>query len=58
MRAPRALYQVPPVVVGIQVAGLKLRRVLRLTSAIVVMSLFVLLPSNYFWWRAIGYFGN
>jgi hypothetical protein len=51
-------YQVPPMLVGAQVAGLKLRRVLRITVPLAVMSLCVLLPINYFWWRAIGYFGK
>lgn len=51
-------FQVPPMLVGVQVAGLKLRRVLRLTVPIAALSLLVLLPINYFWWRAIGYFGN
>ncbi len=51
-------FQVPPMLVGVQVAGLKLRRVLRITVPLAAISLFVLLPINYFWWRAIGYFGN
>ena len=51
-------FQVPPFVVGVQVAGLRLRRVLRITVPLVTLSLFVLLPINYLWWRAIGYFGN
>ncbi len=51
-------FQVPPVVVGIQVAGLRLRRVLRITVPLALVSLVVLLPINYFWWRAIGYFGR
>jgi len=51
-------YQVPPMLVGAQVAGLKLRRVLRITVPLALMSLCVLLPINYFWWRAIGYFGQ
>ena len=50
-------YQVPPMVVGAQIAGLKLRRVLRITVPLALVSLIVLLPINYFWWRAIGYFG-
>jgi anion transporter len=50
-------FQVPPMMVGVQVAGLKLRRVLRMTVPLALISLLVLLPMNYFWWRAIGYFG-
>jgi anion transporter len=51
-------FQVPPMVVGVQVAGLKLRRVLRMTVPLTLLSLVVLLPINYYWWRAIGYFGK
>lgn len=50
-------FQVPPVLVGMQVAGLQLRTVMRLTVPLALVSLVVLLPVNYFWWRAIGYFG-
>lgn len=49
-------FQVPPMMVGVQVAGLKLRRVLRMTVPLALVSLLVLLPTNYFWWRFIGYF--
>jgi anion transporter len=51
-------FQVPPMLVGVQVAGLKLRRVLRITVPTAAVSIFILLPINYFWWRVIGYFGN
>ena len=51
-------FQVPPMVVGMHVAGLRLRRVLRITVPLAAVSLLVLLPINYWWWRAIGYFGN
>ena len=51
-------FQVPPMLVGVQVAGLRLRRVLRMTVPLAAVSLLVLLPINYFWWRAIGYFGK
>ena len=50
-------FQAPPVLVGVQVTGMKLRRVLRMTVPLALISLFVLLPINYFWWRTIGYFG-
>ena len=51
-------YQVPPMVVGVHVAGLKIRRVLRITVPLAAVSLLILLPINYLWWRTIGYFGN
>lgn len=50
-------YQVPPVMVGVQVAGIKLRTVLRLSVPLMLVSFAVLLPLDYAWWRLIGYFG-
>jgi di/tricarboxylate transporter len=50
-------FQVPPILVGVQIAGLRLRRFLRMSVPLALVSLFVLLPINYGWWRAIGYFG-
>ena len=50
-------FQVPPMMVGVQVAGLRLREVLRMSVPLAVLSFFVLLPLDYFWWRVIGYFG-
>jgi anion transporter len=50
-------FQVPPVMVGVQVAGIGLRTTLRLTVPLMALSFLVLLPLNYAWWRVIGYFG-
>ena len=50
-------FQVPPMLVGVRVADLKMRRVLRITVPVALLSLTVLLPINYLWWRGIGYFG-
>jgi anion transporter len=50
-------FQVPPVMVGVQIAGMKLRSVLRLSVPLLLLSFLVLLPLDYLWWRAIGYFG-
>ncbi len=51
-------YQAPPVVVGMQMANLRLRDALRLTVPLALISVFVLIPLHYLWWRVIGYFGN
>jgi anion transporter len=51
-------FQVPPIQVGMRVADLKMRRVLRITVPVAIISLTVLLPMNYLWWRTIGYFNN
>jgi di/tricarboxylate transporter len=50
-------YQVPPMILGMQIADLKQRRVFRITVPVAVVSLFILLPLDYLWWRLIGYFG-
>jgi anion transporter len=50
-------FQVPPVLVGVQIVGMRLRRFLRMSVPLALVTLCVLLPINYGWWRAIGYFG-
>jgi len=49
-------YQVPPMVVGMQVGALRVATVLRLSLPLLAFSLVVLLPLQYLWWRLIGYF--
>jgi anion transporter len=49
-------YQAPPVMVGVQVAGIPLRSTLRLTVPLALISIFVLLPLDFLWWRWLGYF--
>lgn len=49
-------YQAPPVMVGVQVAGIPLRSTLRLTVPLALISIFVLLPLDYLWWWWLGYF--
>jgi anion transporter len=48
-------YQVPPVAVGLQIAGLPLRAALRFTVPLALISLLVLVPLDYAWWKLIGY---
>lgn len=50
-------YQAPPVMVGMAMAGLSLRAMLRLAAPLAAISVILLIPLNYFWWLAIGYFG-
>ena len=50
-------YQVPPVIVGMQVAGVRLGRMLRLSVPLAIFGIVLILPLQYWWWRAIGYFG-
>lgn len=51
-------YQAPPVVVGMQQCGLRVRDALRLTVPLALISVFLLIPVHYLWWRVIGYFGR
>jgi anion transporter len=49
-------YAVPPLVVGMQIAGIGFAAAARYTLFIAVPSIAVLLPLDYLWWRFIGYF--
>ena len=48
-------YQVPPVVVGLQTAGIATSVTLRLSLPIALLSLVVFNPLNYLWWRLTGF---
>jgi anion transporter len=50
-------YQVPPVMVGLQVGAIRVATALRLALPLTAFSIVVLLPLHYLWWRFIGYFG-
>jgi anion transporter len=50
-------YQVPPAMVGIQVAALRVMPMLRIALPVAAFSLLVMLPLQYLWWRVIGFFG-
>ena len=49
-------YQAPPVMVGMQVAGITLRQMLRLTLPLAAVCVFVLMPLDFLWWKLLGYF--
>ncbi len=51
-------YQAPPVMVGVQIAGVPMRALLRLTVPLALISILVLLPLDYLWWWTLGYFRN
>jgi anion transporter len=50
-------HMVPPVVVGFQVAGIKFRDAMRFIAPTALITIVVLMPLDYLWWRLIGYFG-
>jgi hypothetical protein len=49
-------HMVPPAVVGFQLAGIRYRAVLGVAWVIALISVCVLAPIDYAWWRMIGYF--
>jgi anion transporter len=50
-------YQVPPVMIALALAGVRLGQAVRLTLALAAVSLLLLVPANYLWWRLIGWPG-
>jgi len=50
-------YAVPPLVVGMQMAGIAMRDAARYTATLASISLVVLAPMQFLWWQAVGYFG-
>ncbi|WNK01033.1 SLC13 family permease [Thalassospiraceae bacterium LMO-JJ14] len=47
-------YQVPPLIVAMQLGGVSLRDGARMTIALAAVSLIVLVPLNYLWWVFLG----
>ena len=50
-------YAVPPLVVGMQIAGIGFRHAARYTLALALPGFLILAPLDFLWWKAIGYFG-
>jgi len=48
-------YQVPPLVVALQLGGVGLRRAGVFTLLLAVVTIALLLPLSYIWWRFLGY---
>ncbi len=47
-------YQSPPIVIAMQLGGVGLRHGTRLCLALAALTVLVLLPLDYFWWRLLG----
>ena len=56
LQFPLAHPAVASLVVGMQIAGIGFRAAARYTLLIALLSIFLLLPLDYLWWRFIGYF--
>jgi len=50
-------YQVPPLMVALQLAGISLGTASRITIALGLLTLLILAPLDYLWWRWLGYLG-
>ena len=49
-------YQLPPLMIGMALGGVRTSDGARLTLLTAVLSLLILLPINFFWWRLLGAF--
>ena len=48
-------YQVPPLMVGLSLSGLSIATATRFSLILFVLTVLILLPLDYFWWRILGY---
>ena len=48
-------YQGPPIVVGLQLAGERLSSAAKICVPLALITIFVLLPFNYFWWKMLDW---
>lgn len=50
-------YEAPPLVLAMQLAGLRMRHMLRFLLPFTLFGWLVLIPLEFLWWRYLGYFG-
>ncbi|MDY6838487.1 MAG: SLC13 family permease [Thermodesulfobacteriota bacterium] len=48
-------FQAPPVAIGMQLAGESLSAAFRVCLVLAIISIFFLLPLDYFWWKLLGW---
>lgn len=48
-------YQAPPIIVGMQLSGEKLWNAAKICLALALITVFVLLPLNFFWWKLLDW---
>jgi di/tricarboxylate transporter len=50
-------YQAPPIIAGLRLGGVGLADGSKLTVTLSLLTVLILLPLTYLWWRTLGYFG-
>lgn len=50
-------YELPPLILAANMAGVSMRRVARLMLAMSALTWLVMIPLQYLWWSLLGYFG-
>ena len=50
-------YQLPPLVLAANMAGISMRRLARLMLVMAALTWLAMMPLQYLWWQALGYFG-
>ena len=53
--APIFPYQAPPILIGMQLAQVKLAEALKVCLYLALISVLLLLPINYLWWNLLGW---
>jgi di/tricarboxylate transporter len=48
-------YQAPPIVVGMQLSGEKLVDAAKICLVLACITIFLLLPLNFFWWKLLDW---
>ncbi len=51
-------YQSPPLMVGMQLAGESMQKLIRITVPIAAITFLVLVPLDFLWWRMLGMFAG
>ena len=51
-------YQAPPIVVGMQLSGEKFSMALKFCLIMMLFTLIVLFPIDFFWWKLMGFFSS
>jgi hypothetical protein len=55
---PLLFYPVPPLIVGMQLCGLKGIETAKLTLTLAGLSILIIMPIHYLWWSFLGLFGS